>query len=340
MKNCLFLLYLLLLAACTRDVVLELPSVPPLLVLNSSVSPDEDVTAFLSKSWFILDTITDDGITDGTIRVYVNDRLQGTMQPVENDRYTGQYALSGCRVASGDRLRLEAAAPGFDPIEGETLIPDPIEVLSVDTVRFFKFGYQGYEYPSLRLYIRFRDEPDKRNYYRLMVEKITEYQKGDSVIVVSSMYHTDYDLYSSLGLVYEDPVFRTTVTNPAIDQLNGKTCRGTFTDDMFDGNEYTVRSSFYPVDYSYAGDSVVTTVHYDVRLLAVSEDYYHYLTVVQNFSISLGDAYLDGLVEPSATYTNVKDGFGIVAGYQLYHRRFTMPCREEEPYWNPFASYD
>lgn len=65
MKNCLFLLYLLLLAACTRDVVLKLPSVPPLLVLNSSVSPDEDVTAFLSKSWFILDTITDDGIRTG-----------------------------------------------------------------------------------------------------------------------------------------------------------------------------------------------------------------------------------------------------------------------------------
>lgn len=328
MKKYLFLLCWLLSVSCTRDVVLELPPVPSRLVLNSSVSPGEDVTAFLSKSWFILDTITDDGIRNGTIRVFVNDRLQGTMQPMENERYTGQYVLPGCRVVSGDCLRLEATAPGFDPVEAETVIPDPVEVLLVDTVRFFKFNSLGYEYPSLRLYIRLRDEPDKRNYYRLMVEKVVEYKKGDSVTVASSMSHADIPLSVSLSLVYEDPVFRMTVTNPIVDQLNGKTCRGTFTDDMFDGNEYTVCSSFYPVENSYADDSVMTTVHYDIRLLAVSEAYYHYLTVVQNFSISLGDAYLDGLVEPSATYTNVKNGFGIVAGSQVYHRRFTMPGGE------------
>ena len=76
-------------------------------------------------------------------------------------------------------------------------------------------------------------------------------------------------------------------------------------------------------------------MHDDVRLMTVSSDYYQYLTVVRNLSISLGDAYLDGLVEPTATYTNVKDGFGIVAGCQLYHRRFTMPFGDTEP-WTPF----
>ncbi|MCS2918340.1 DUF4249 domain-containing protein [Parabacteroides merdae] len=54
----------------------------------------------------------------------------------------------------------------------------------------------------------------------------------------------------------------------------------------------------------------------------------------------MGDAYLDGLVEPTATYTNVEGGFGIVAGCQLAHRRFTMPFGDKEPSWNPFAVYD
>ena len=77
MKKILFALCLLLFASCTRDVVLVLPPVSPRLVLNASVSPDTDVTAFLSKSWFVLDTVTDDGVEDGSIQVFINDRLQG-----------------------------------------------------------------------------------------------------------------------------------------------------------------------------------------------------------------------------------------------------------------------
>ena len=154
------------------------------------------------------------------------------------------------------------------------------------------------------------------------------------------MYRSELNYTDWLGVVYEDPVFRSTVTNPVIEQLDGTTCRGTFTDDMFDGKDYTVRSSFWPVDSSFKGDSVTTTVHYDIRLMAISEEYYRYLVVIRNFSISLGDAYLDGLVEPTATYTNVEGGFGIVAGCQLAHRRFTMPFGNKEPSWNPFAVYD
>ena len=86
MKKILFALCLLLFASCTRDVVLVLPPVSPRLVLNASVSPDTDVTAFLSKSWFVLDTVTDDGVEDGSIQVFINDRLQGRMQPVSDSR--------------------------------------------------------------------------------------------------------------------------------------------------------------------------------------------------------------------------------------------------------------
>ena len=127
-------------------------------------------------------------------------------------------------MKAGDRLRLEAGAEGFEPIGGETVIPDPVEILSVDTVRFTRFGYAGYEYPSIRLYVRFRDKPDKRNYYRLIIEKQTEFQKGDSVITCSSMYRSELNYTDWLGVVYEDPVFRSTVTNPVIEQLDGTTC--------------------------------------------------------------------------------------------------------------------
>ena len=108
MKKILLVLGLLSLASCTRDVVLVLPPVPPRLVLNASVSPDTDVTAFLSKSWFVLDTVTDDGVGGSNIQVFINDRLQGHMQLVPDSRLTGRYILPGCRVKAGDRLRFRS----------------------------------------------------------------------------------------------------------------------------------------------------------------------------------------------------------------------------------------
>lgn len=96
-----------------------------------------------------------------------------------------------------------------------------------------------------RLYVRFRDKPDKRNYYRLIIEKQTEFQKGDSVITCSSMYRSELNYTDWLGVVYEDPVFRSTVTNPVIEQLDGTTCRGIGLRTICSmGKDYTVRSSF------------------------------------------------------------------------------------------------
>ena len=120
MKKILFALCLLLFASCTRDVVLVLPPVSPRLVLNASVSPDTDVTAFLSKSWFVLDTVTDDGVEDGSIQVFINDRLQGRMQPVSDSRFTGRYVLPGGRrsLAAGSRGGWFRSGRGRDSYPG------------------------------------------------------------------------------------------------------------------------------------------------------------------------------------------------------------------------------
>ena len=51
------LLSLLFCIACTRDVELKIETVSPVLVLNASITPDREVAAFLSKSWFLMDSV-------------------------------------------------------------------------------------------------------------------------------------------------------------------------------------------------------------------------------------------------------------------------------------------
>lgn len=345
-------LFLILSVRCTRDVELELPYVPPRLVLNASVAPGQDVSAYLSKSWFLLDSVPDSDIQGGKIRVYINGQFQGNMKqtdiPGDSIHPKGQFCLPGCRAKAGDRVRLEAEASGFEPVTGETLIPEETRILSVDTARFFQFESEYVQGDRMRLYIKFHDSPIKGNFYRLLVERITEYQKGDTLMVTSSLFRNRADsdtiLYwygeEMFRLFYEDPVFQSVATNPTLSQLDAYTCRGTFTDAMFNGLDYTVRSVISPVTHSYKDDTVTVKVRYDIRLMTISEDYYHYLTEIRNLSIILGTDYQDGLLEPTATYTNVQNGFGVVAGYQIAEWRIEMPFGSKPPASYPWDVFE
>ena len=330
------LLSLLFCIACTRDVELKIETVSPVLVLNASITPDREVAAFLSKSWFLMDSVPEYNLPETGVKidVYVNDTFRGTMSrsdnPADSSEYKGQFKLPGCYVQTGDKVRLEADAPGFDPGRGETLIPSQTEIALLDTARMITSGSLLF-----RIYLTFEDKPFDRNYYRLVVERLIEYRKGDQVKWVSSFCDSREESHQLSGdqfevpspwgifsLSYDDPVFQPGIPSSGIN--DGTYCRGVFSDDMFNGKEYTVTSSFYPVN-SLETDSVTAIVHYDVHLLSISESYYNYLKVIRNFSISLGDAYVDGLLEPSETYSNVIDGFGIVTGYRISTRRITMP---------------
>ncbi|MDD4593292.1 MAG: DUF4249 domain-containing protein [Parabacteroides sp.] len=331
--SCILLLIVMLIqTSCTRDVILELPYASPSLVLNASVTTGEDVTAYLSKSWFLLDSVMDSEVSGGKISVYVNDVYRGTMQNSDIFRDSvftkGRYILPGCLLNVGDRLRLEAEADGFDAVYAETQMPDSVQLLSIDTVRFISSDKTYKSQEQMRLYINFVDGANKKNYYRLSVEKVIEKWRNSDHTLVStenSFGSSTSDFY----LIYEDPVFQYVATNPTLQQQDATNCWGTFSDDMFNGNQYTLKSVFYPIQTSYIDSDYTYKVYYDVRLMSISEEYYNYLTVIRNISVSFGEAYINGLLEPSATYTNVEGGFGVVAGYQVAYKRIVMPFGKE-----------
>lgn len=347
--NYIVLSLLILFVSCTRIVVLELDPVPPRLVLNASVTSDADVSAFLSKSWFLLDSVPEGDVSGGAIKVYVNEVLKGAMRssddPADSVSLRGQFTLPDCRVQPGDVLRLEADAPGFDPVAAETLIPGKVGILSVDSTRFLAGGNL-----KMRFATHFNDHPAERNYYRLIVEKVTEYWKGDSVRTTSTFAYPWNDnsyLYGygyghwqdDFGLDYEDPAFQPSGGGPALNLLEGIYCRGVFPDDIFNGREYAVKAVVSNLRDSYKGDSITTIVHYDIHLMSVSLPYYNYMKIIRGISLSLGNAYLDGMVEPTKTFTNVVNGFGVVAGYQISKIRVTMPYGDTPPLWDAWTGY-
>lgn len=342
------LLLLFICLSCTRDVILKLDPAPPVLVLNASVTPEREVAAFLSKSWFLLDSVPEYDLPDEGVKVdvYVNDAFRGTMQrsddPADNMAYKGQFRLPGYHVQAGDKVRLEAQAPGFDPVKGETIIPSKTDILSLDTASVITSDYSS---ARTRIYLTLKDDPSVRNYYRLVVERLIEYRKGDKVLWVSSFNDNGWESpvisgdsvvvaieSSNFRLFYDDPAFQQGIPSPALEEYDGTYCRGVLSDEMFEGKEYTLTSSFF-TESSFKNDSIEAIVHYDIHLMSISEAYYNYLKKIRGFSISLGDAFLDGLLEPTAIYSNVTDGFGVVTGYQISTRRLTMPFGDRTHVW-------
>lgn len=322
--------------SCVRDVEIDLEDLPDRIVLNASVCPGKEVRAHLSKTWFIMDSIPDFDLPDANVRVYINDKFQGFMRndDIRGDSISlpGQYVLPGCFVKQGDRLRIEADTDGYEPVSGETRIPGRARIYKVDTLSYRSSAYYA---EHLRFSVKIGVETDY--YYRLIVEQILDFRKGDSTRTVTSFRSLDgYSwYYSGFSVDYEDPVFQSFGGSPITNQMDGRYCMGVFTGkDMT--NTDAIKVSVSPVEYSYESDTLSRVVHYDVRLLSISEDYYRYMKIMRGYSITIGDANFGALIEPADTYSNVENGFGIVAGYQEDKSRITMRRDTVPPYWNPW----
>lgn len=326
----------LLMVSCVRDVEIDLEDLPDRIVLNASVCSGKEVRAHLSKTWFIMDSIPDFDLPDANVRVYINDKFQGFMRndDIRGDSISlpGQYVLPGCFVKQGDRLRIEADTDGYEPVSGETRIPGRARIYKVDTLSYRSSAYYA---EHLRFSVKIGVETDY--YYRLIVEQILDFRKGDSTRTVTSFRSLDgYSwYYSGFSVDYEDPVFQSFGGSPITNQMDGRYCMGVFTGkDMT--NTDAIKVSVSPVEYSYESDTLSRVVHYDVRLLSISEDYYRYMKIMRGYSITIGDANFGALIEPADTYSNVENGFGIVAGYQEDKSRITMRRDTVPPYWNPW----
>lgn len=326
----------LLMVSCVRDVEIDLEDLPDRIVLNASVCPGKEVRAHLSKTWFIMDSIPDFDLPDANVRVYINDKFQGFMRndDIRGDSISlpGQYVLPGCFVKQGDRLRIEADTDGYEPVSGETRIPGRARIYKVDTLSYRSSAYYA---EHLRFSVKIGVETDY--YYRLIVEQILDFRKGDSTRTVTSFRSLDgYSwYYSGFSVDYEDPVFQSFGGSPITNQMDGRYCMGVFTGkDMT--NTDAIKVSVSPVEYSYESDTLSRVVHYDVRLLSISEDYYRYMKIMRGYSITIGDANFGALIEPADTYSNVENGFGIVARYQEDKSRITMRRDTVPPYWNPW----
>lgn len=335
----LYLLLLVVHSSCVNVDVVEIEAAEPKLVLNASLSPQQEIEVHLSKSIGFGSSQWDAELKKpAVIRVYIDEEFRGNMinddkkeVAVEEEGYQkikGSYRLPGVIPCSGNEIKIEAEVEGYPAVVASTRIPDAPVLLSVDTVRYANVWDQE----MMRLYVRLKDDQAQRNFYRMFLSsEIAENDvKGDEWFAFESGPYYYYGYIGGFWMVdYEDPAFKADFPTHAIgsDQVNSY---GIFTDNLFNGKEYVLKLSFTDPMSSVKSDSVDLQVRYNVRLLSISESYYNYYKRNSNLSLSVADIQLTPTGNNYTSFSNVENGLGLVFSYNEAKREIDMQYKSIE----------
>ena len=322
-------------ASCEKEIEFNGEQTDPKLVINSLVEPGQRIEARISKSYFFLDPANTVAPEDLVASLYVNGNLIGGMTPFvdtiwsvwsEDDyRLYPSYYNDYC-PQSGDVVQIVASANGFDEVEGTTsALPQivdcqmDVEVLEWHSGYIHPYFYEPDEYEEdsilsvwgyLNMTLTLTDpNPGKADCFRLATSKSNGIRIGDS--------------FRYISFSYDDPVFGAVTENDYFDFSDLDTRpEGVFTDMLFDGGTYRLKVKVY-FDCEVGEDFDPDFFRVPFMVEHLSKEYYNYLNTCDQ-----GDVALQIWAEPVQTYSNVTNGFGVVAGRAVKTLWLDLPIGE------------
>ena len=331
----------ILLTSCEKEIEFKGEQTDPKLVINSLVEPGQPIKASISKSYFFLDTPDTSAPDDVVATLYVNGNYIGEMAKQFDTVYWGGYEYDDMEneipsyylatsfvndycPAMGDLVKITASAPGFDDVEATTSpLPNAVEAqLDMEVVGWDSWYQEAYGETGedsllyitavVNLTITIIDpNPGQSDAFRIHIDRT----KSDP----DSRNH----IYCSAE--YDDPIFGSTLPNNDFIDMSDLETRpeGVFSDVLFDGRSYQVKfTEVYVqmmVDETFAPDFF----RLPIRVEHLSKEYYNYL-----YTCDQGDVALQIWAEPIQTYSNVTNGYGVLAGRNVHTLWMDLPLEQ------------
>lgn len=288
-KVTILLMALSLLTGCdsgnfSQIVEVDIPEHESRLVLNARVSStDSSITALVANSLGILDTSAYDFPEDATVRLFRDGELLGSDFTFWQDQLKYFLALDEPLGAAPGLYRMEASAPGYEPVFAEQRMPVPVPVQSLRFERDGAVDGEGQRADGIE--VQFTDPAGEDNYYALeFYYEISDVQPtGDTFTYRNPIYASTLDQVIQFGYHYEQ----------------------VFTDKSFNGSSYTV--SLYA--YSGAVPEGAPNTRLVARLYSLSRDAFLYDLSLQQYY----DARDNPFAEPVTVHSNIEGGYGIFA---------------------------
>ena len=281
MKKIIFLLSVVFLFSCEKEIELKVPPQKPRLVLNSLFESGYHIKVNLSESKLITDTLKPLG--DGvTVRL----NYGGSSERL---RYTGNGNYESKRIIahSGDEYTIEAEYDGLDKIIATDVVPEKTKCRLVNFIPEAGIDENGDLFSEID--IEFNDDPHVTNYYEIGLSRYVYFNEVE--------YTTWYLGY----LESKDPY----VLNEGDKDYWYQNIL--LRDEMFNGKKVRLKcTTGYQKDYDKK---------FKIHFRCISENYYKYKKKWMRHYANQGTDIWDGTGNPVMLYSNIENGYGIFAAY-------------------------
>lgn len=289
-------------SACEKKLDIDIPEGEKHIVVNGLITPDSLLTVSVSKSQNILE---DDDIlflTDATVKLFGNDIFVENLIHVD----LGVY-ISTLIPEIGVNYKINVDYNNLKSVNAEMILHNPVEIVSVDTtveVHTNDYGGDTYKEYEIHYKIKIEDDGNTNDYYFLALSLIQPLYEYDEYGLPTFVGYEETNEYFNTN----DPVFRDN-NEFTLDGMFGSV----FTDELFNGTQYTVNiSTGYSFD-SYTGKLDGEEYLIKVKLLTVTEEIYRYIT---SYNLNQKTKY-DPFAQPVQIYSNIENGLGLFSGYTM-----------------------
>ncbi len=280
-------------ASCEKSIDYQLENQQSKVVMYNFPMPDSIFKVHLSYTSDILSPKEYENISNAKLNVFINSELIA-----EDDYPYGEewFSIQEVDLAYNDTISLKVNVNDSVSVYSNTVIPEPVQIVMIDTSKVLKFNDDDVEEVMLQCKLSFFDPPGVSNFYQLRVDSYTDVKDDD----------IDYQYIETVDIVEEDKVFLSRDYEATL--LAEIDYQSTFDDFLFNGHFYSLT---FLIPNSYIvnlGLEERRTLHF--YLFSLSYDYYEYIR-----SVSEQEAFReDPFYEQSNVYCNITNGLGAVAG--------------------------
>lgn len=295
-----FIINILLLSGCERDIDFEGKAPGPKMVVNAIVNAQSDTNLVkISESVFDFSNPKPAIVENPKISLNINGKACNQFW-LDTIIGVHSYYKFVSQLNAGDLVEFSAHTPKHGTVKGHDIVPETtVEIKKIDHSWFFKDS-RGY----LRLYVTLKDHPQERNFYRIVVRT-----KGD---ITHPSIQEPNNTWSLKTIFIDDEML---FHNPMETEEKGSAANfyRIFSDDLIQGKEYTL--NIYVEEANAADNDWNNYVrqYVKVEIHTLSEKLYQNLYSQELAIGPPGDVFS----EPVKIYTNMQGGYGILGVYNV-----------------------
>lgn len=298
-----FLTTMLILTGCEKEIPISTEDTAPKAALNAIINCTSETNSIkLSESISLFSETKANRIENPNLQLKINSLDKGIIF----DAYKGIHSYYSFteQFSSGDKVEIDGHTSKHGTFSGFDYVPSPAQIVSIST-EWFTGTVDEISY--LRTLVKIKDNPDAKNYYRIVIRDKTLLEAGADE---SDIPWNLQDVYIDQEIIFNN------ITGIGGESSDAHKYR-IFSDDLFQGKEYTLNVYIRKDRFNHPEFESVR--HFlKVEIHTLSENMYTYL---RSLELALEE---DNFQEPVRLFSNVEGGYGIVGIYNVSDKVFEV----------------